>query len=89
MSTLTDIDITMALIPSIANHPIAIVLAAVRERCKARRLDFARADIALSVAREHYAQTGSQALAITAGQRKADRLADRVPSPPQSPLGAA
>lgn len=35
MSTLTDIDITMALIPSIANHPIAIVLAAVRERCRA------------------------------------------------------
>ncbi len=57
------------------DHPIAKLVAAVRQRCDSRKLDFIAADKCLIAARKHYDKHGSLARAIVVGQRAADGFA--------------
>lgn len=77
MTTLCTPDIDRA--PVVAmDHPLAKIVAAVRERCNARKLNFVLSDHCLRVAREHWGRNHSLPLAIDAGQRCADKLAPDV-----------
>lgn len=91
MCTITMEEATNAEPVDMNSHPIAKLVAAVRERCRSNKLNFLLADKCLSTAREHYAQHGSLVAAIDAGQRQADTFAGkhrvhtwRDPQPPRS-----
>ncbi len=58
---------------TLADHPLARVLAAVRERIKARGLGFKAGDECLKAAREHFIDGHSVASSVAVGQRMADQ----------------
>lgn len=59
------------------HHPFAVIIAAVRQRARVRRLDAADTRRCIEAARENYGKRQSVGFAITAGQRMADTLGGR------------
>jgi hypothetical protein len=75
MPVLTAIDCGKA--EAVPPTQTATIIAVVRERCRARNLNFAQADIAVKVALDNWMLTNKMWVAIDAGQRKADALAEK------------
>lgn len=77
MTTLTSLDVNHANVVSF-DSPMARVLRLVRERVKARGLNFLLAEKCFEEARKEFQLSGgSEPLAAAAGQRLADRLGTR------------
>lgn len=79
MCTLTLIDCENAepVTLDISSTPSAKIIAAVRERARARKLNFLQADEAVKAALDKYLLVRSLPIAIDCGQRKADSLAEK------------